>query len=67
MASLVKIYSWLQYDVATAQRTPVEYPGTLKAIKAANGKPRMETERFISPTWLDEKGFYHSRSGNSQP
>lgn len=67
MASLVKVYSWSLYDVASNQRTPVAYPGTLKAIKAANGRPRMETERFISPTLLDENGFYHPRSGNSQP
>jgi hypothetical protein len=35
MAKLEKIYSWLQYDVATDQRTPAAYPGTLQAIKAA--------------------------------
>ena len=66
MAGLVKVYSWSQYDVATQQRTPVAYPGTLKAIKAAHGKPRMETERFISPTWLDESGFYQPRSSDKQ-
>jgi hypothetical protein len=66
-ASLVKVYSWLQYDAVSNQRTPVAYVGTLKAIKAAKGRARMETERFISPTWLDENGFYHPRSDNTQP
>ena len=65
MASLVKIYGWLRYDAATDQRTPAAYPGTLNAIKAAHGKPRMETERFISPTWLDENGFYKPRAINN--
>lgn len=65
MGSMVKVYRWLKYDAATDQRTPATYPGTLKAIKAVNGKPRMETERFISPTCLDENGFYQPRSGNS--
>lgn len=66
MAGLVKVYSWMKFDAGTQQRTAAAFPGTLKAIKAAHGKPGMETERFISPMWLDENGFYQPRSANSQ-
>lgn len=61
MANLVKVYSWSKYDVATDQHKPGPYPGTLEAIRAANGVPKKDTERFISSAWLDENGFYRPK------
>jgi hypothetical protein len=65
MANLVKVYSWSIYDAVTGQHKPAAYPGTLEAIKAANGVPKMETERFISSDWLDENGFYQPKKSDS--
>jgi hypothetical protein len=61
MANLVKVYSWSKYDKATDEHKPASYPGTLEAIRAANGEPKRHTERFISSAWLDENGFYQPK------
>jgi hypothetical protein len=64
MANLVKVYSWSTYDPVTDQLKPVAYPGTLAAIRAANGVPKKDTERFISSDRLDENGFYQPKKSD---
>ena len=61
MSNLVKVYSWTRYNASTDWHTPSAYLGTLEAIRSAKGVAKMETERLVSSTWLDENAFYRGR------
>jgi len=58
----VTVYYFKKWDDSTHQNLRSKHPGTLEAIKRAEGTELMETALEVDEAELDDNGFWKKQS-----